>query len=168
MGTLASLGGDGPAVAAGVAAALGLAVPPVPWHTDRTSIAELAAALGVVAGAGAKVALDVALADADRGRRGARAGRRRTGRLLDPPPQAQPGGGGRGRRRAPAGGPRSLVGHARPRMVQEHERAVGGWQAEWETLTDLLRAAGGVAAQVRRDASSGSRSTRRRWPATWG
>ena len=33
-------------------------------------------------------------------------------------------------------------------MAQEHERAVGGWQAEWETLTDLLRAAGGVAAHV--------------------
>ena len=27
---------------------------------------------------------------------------------------------------------------------------MGAWQAEWETLTDLLRAAGGVAAQVRR------------------
>ena len=34
-------------------------------------------------------------------------------------------------------------------MVQEHERAVGGWQAEWQTLTDLLRLAGGSAGRVR-------------------
>ena len=24
-------------------------------------------------------------------------------------------------------------------MPQEHERAAGGWQAEWETLADLIR-----------------------------
>jgi 3-carboxy-cis,cis-muconate cycloisomerase len=34
-------------------------------------------------------------------------------------------------------------------MVQEHERAVGGWQAEWETLTELLRLAGGAAGRMR-------------------
>jgi 3-carboxy-cis,cis-muconate cycloisomerase len=34
-------------------------------------------------------------------------------------------------------------------MVQEHERALGGWQAEWETLTELLRLAGGAAARGR-------------------
>jgi 3-carboxy-cis,cis-muconate cycloisomerase len=31
-------------------------------------------------------------------------------------------------------------------MAQEHERAAGGWQAEWETLLDLLRLTGSTAA----------------------
>jgi 3-carboxy-cis,cis-muconate cycloisomerase len=34
-------------------------------------------------------------------------------------------------------------------MVQEHERAVGAWQSEWQTLTELLRLAGGATGQVR-------------------
>jgi 3-carboxy-cis,cis-muconate cycloisomerase len=33
-------------------------------------------------------------------------------------------------------------------MVQEHERALGGWQAEWEALPDLARLAGGALAQI--------------------
>jgi len=31
-------------------------------------------------------------------------------------------------------------------MVQEHERGAGGWQAEWETLLELLRVTGSAAA----------------------
>jgi 3-carboxy-cis,cis-muconate cycloisomerase len=34
-------------------------------------------------------------------------------------------------------------------MVQEHERAAGAWQAEWETLSDLLRLTGSAAATLR-------------------
>jgi 3-carboxy-cis,cis-muconate cycloisomerase len=34
-------------------------------------------------------------------------------------------------------------------MVQEHERAVGAWQAEWQAIGALLRLAGGIAARVR-------------------
>ncbi|MBK5188144.1 MAG: hypothetical protein JJD97_07845, partial [Gemmatimonadaceae bacterium] len=30
-------------------------------------------------------------------------------------------------------------------MPQEHERALGGWQAEWETLPELVRVAAGAA-----------------------
>jgi 3-carboxy-cis,cis-muconate cycloisomerase len=33
-------------------------------------------------------------------------------------------------------------------MAQEHERAAGGWQAEWQALPDLARYAGGAAARV--------------------
>jgi 3-carboxy-cis,cis-muconate cycloisomerase len=31
-------------------------------------------------------------------------------------------------------------------MPQEHERAAGGWQAEWGTLSDLLTLVGSAAA----------------------
>jgi 3-carboxy-cis,cis-muconate cycloisomerase len=34
-------------------------------------------------------------------------------------------------------------------MDQEHERAVGGWQAEWEPWSDLLRVTGSAAAWAR-------------------
>jgi 3-carboxy-cis,cis-muconate cycloisomerase len=34
-------------------------------------------------------------------------------------------------------------------MTQEHERAAGAWQAEWETLSDLLRLTGSAAAVLR-------------------
>jgi 3-carboxy-cis,cis-muconate cycloisomerase len=33
-------------------------------------------------------------------------------------------------------------------MVQEHERALGGWQAEWDALPDLARLAGGALAHI--------------------
>lgn len=33
-------------------------------------------------------------------------------------------------------------------MVQEHERALGGWQAEWDALPDLARLTGGALAQI--------------------
>jgi 3-carboxy-cis,cis-muconate cycloisomerase len=33
-------------------------------------------------------------------------------------------------------------------MAQEHERAAGGWQAEWAALPGLFRAAGGAVARV--------------------
>jgi 3-carboxy-cis,cis-muconate cycloisomerase len=34
-------------------------------------------------------------------------------------------------------------------MEQEHERAAGAWQAEWGTLSDLLRLTGSAAAWAR-------------------
>jgi 3-carboxy-cis,cis-muconate cycloisomerase len=33
-------------------------------------------------------------------------------------------------------------------MVQEHERALGGWQAEWDALPELARMAGGALATL--------------------
>jgi 3-carboxy-cis,cis-muconate cycloisomerase len=33
-------------------------------------------------------------------------------------------------------------------MLQEHERAAGAWHAEWQALVELLRAAGGAAANT--------------------
>jgi len=143
-GTLAALGAEGLAVAEAMAAELGLAVPPVPWHTDRTVVVELGSALGLVAGVGAKVALDVALLMQTE--------------VAEAAEPAEPGRGGSStlpHKRNPAGAARVLAAHRQAAaavsvlfgaMANEHERAVGGWQAEWETLTSLLRLAGGIAA----------------------
>jgi 3-carboxy-cis,cis-muconate cycloisomerase len=60
-GTLAPLGQDGPRVAALLAEDLGLALPVLPWHTDRLRIIDLAAALARVTAALGKIARDVTL-----------------------------------------------------------------------------------------------------------
>lgn len=134
-----------PEMAASVAQRLGLAEPVIPWHTDRVRPARLACALGVLAGALSKPARDVTLSE-----------HLREG---DPDP-AHPRGGSSAMahkrnpvasvsvlactRRVPG-----LVATMLASMEQEHERAAGAWQAEWGTLTDLLRLTGSAAAWAR-------------------
>src|SRR5580704_8902428 len=60
-GTLASLGDAGQQVAALFATELGLALPVLPWHTDRLRIIDLGVALARVAAALGKIARDVTL-----------------------------------------------------------------------------------------------------------
>jgi 3-carboxy-cis,cis-muconate cycloisomerase len=146
-GTLASLGDAGPAVLAALAGALGLAEPVLPWPTDRTRVAEVAVALGLVSGAGAKIAWDVALLM-----------QTEVAEVREP---ASPGRGGSStlpHKRNPVGAAavgaawrhaNALVGLLLAGLVQEHERAVGAWQAEWPALGSLLKMAGGIAARVR-------------------
>lgn len=146
-GTLASLGAAGPEVLRSLAHDLGLAEPVLPWHTDRTRVAEVASALGLVAGTGAKIAFDVALMMQTE--------------IAEVQEPAAPGRGGSStlpHKRNPVGAAAvgaaerhatSLVGLLLAGMVQEHERAVGAWQAEWQALGSLLRLAGGIAARVR-------------------
>ena len=156
-GTLASLGEAGQRVAGLLAGELGLAVPVLPWHTDRLRIIDLGAALARVAAALGKIARDVTLlAQSEVG-------------------EVSEGGGSPDARndpRAPAASPRRGGSSAMPhkhnpvasiavlgctRQVPglfgillsnaEHElqRAAGAWHAEWEPLTALLRLAGSAA-----------------------
>ncbi len=146
-GTLASLGGEGFEVLEAMAGELGLAVPTMPWHTNRVIVAECASVLGTLAGVGAKIARDVALMM-----------QTEVGEAFEP---AAPGRGGSStlpHKRNPVGASAVSTAHRRASalvavvigaMDDEHERGVGGWQAEWETLTTLLCLAGGVASQVR-------------------
>jgi 3-carboxy-cis,cis-muconate cycloisomerase len=60
-GTLASLGRDGPRVAALLAADLGLAAPALPWHTERLRVIDVAVAMARVTAALGKIARDVTL-----------------------------------------------------------------------------------------------------------
>lgn len=147
VGTLASLADRGPEVVAAMADSLELAVPPLPWHTDRAVVVELASALGLVAGVGSKVAWDVALMMQNE-----------VGEAFEP---SKPGRGGSStlpHKRNPVAAAAVSSAHRQASalvsiifgaMANEHERALGGWQAEWETLTSLLRLAGGIAANVR-------------------
>jgi 3-carboxy-cis,cis-muconate cycloisomerase len=60
-GTLAPLGQVGPGVVVLLAEELGLSVPILPWHTDRSRIAQVAAACGLLSGTLGKIARDVTL-----------------------------------------------------------------------------------------------------------
>ena len=123
------------------ASELELAVPELPWHANRVRVAELGAALAVVVVPLAKIAGDVP-ARADRGRRGLGSAAGGSSTLLH--------------KRNPVG---SAVAVACARQVggyaavltgggaAEHERGLGGWQAEWHALSVRLAFAGGAAAR---------------------
>jgi 3-carboxy-cis,cis-muconate cycloisomerase len=145
VGALAGLGADAPAMLVALAADLGLAAPVLPWHTDRGRIGELAAALGGVVGALGKVAGDVALL------------------AMPEIGEVAEGAGGASSAMPHKRNPAAAVlvtacAHRAPGLVatllaaapQELQRAAGRWQAEWATLTDLLRIVGGAAGHARR------------------
>jgi len=146
-GTLASLGVRGLQVVKLLAEELGLPVPDLPWHTERDRIAVIAATLGVIAGAMAKIAGDVAhLAQTEVG---------------EASEGYAPGKGGSSampQKHNPVD-VTSAIASARlavgvvpvilSAMAQEHERAAGGWQAEWVAVPDLFRFTAGAVERVR-------------------
>lgn len=141
------VGTGDPALADAVAERLGLVAPLLPWHVERVRVAELAGALGTLAGALGKVARDVTLlaqqevgelregGGADRGGSSAMAHKRNPVAAVSVLACT---------RRVPG-----LVATMHASMEQEHERAAGAWQAEWGTLTDLLAFTGSAAAWAR-------------------
>jgi 3-carboxy-cis,cis-muconate cycloisomerase len=146
-GTLASLGDDGPAVARLLAGELGLALPVLPWHTDRSRIVEVAAACAGVSAALAKIARDVTLlAQSEVGevREGGGPGGERRGGSSAMPHKQNPVAA-----IAILGCTRRVPGLAATLIAaaeQEHQRAAGAWHAEWEPFADLLRVTGSAAA----------------------
>ena len=141
-GSLASIGDKGLQVSAALSADLKLALPDLPWHTERDRVAEAATLFGLLAGTLGKMARDISLM-----------AQSEVAELAEP---AAPGRGGSStlpHKRNPvscavvlAAAMRvpGLVGTMLSAMVQEHERALGGWQAEWETLPQIVCLTGGA------------------------
>jgi len=148
-GTLAAIGDEALEVVRLYARELELAEPLLPWHANRQRIAELAAALDAAAGAAAKVGRDIVLLQQSEVGEVAEA----SGGSSSTMPQ----------KRNPV---RSTLAVACARLANahagvllgelahEHERAAGGWHAEWEALSGVLAFAGGSAAAAA-DAVSG-------------
>jgi 3-carboxy-cis,cis-muconate cycloisomerase len=150
-GTLASLGGDGPGVAALLADELRLAAPPLPWHTERLRVIDVAVAMARVTAALGKIARDVTLlAQTEVGEvsegagEAAAAGAPRRGGSSAMPNKRNPVAAVAilGCSRQVPGLLATLVASAE----QEHQRAAGAWHAEWQPFSDLLRLAGSAAA----------------------
>lgn len=146
-GTLAPLGPHGLAVAERLAALLGLPLPDAPWHSHRDRLAEVASALAILAGTCGKIARDTALLM-----------QTEVGEVSEP---AAPGRGASStmpHKRNPvaaamalacAGLAPNLAAAIIAAQVQEHERAVGAWQAEWAAFPMLLLVVSGAVAAVR-------------------
>jgi 3-carboxy-cis,cis-muconate cycloisomerase len=146
-GTLASLGDEGLSVLAALARELELAEPVLPWHTRRMRVGRLGAALALTAGALEKIALDVKLlaqtevGEVAESSQGARGGSSTLPHKHNAVGAALTIACAHGVRGAAA----VLIGA----LAQEHERAAGAWQAEWEALARALALTGGAAAALR-------------------
>ena len=147
-GTLGSLGEKGPAVATALAAQLGLALPmpALPWQTRRGALAGLGATLAIACGQMGKIARDISLM-----------------MQFELSEVAEPSGEGRGgssampHKRNPVRCMIALANAARAPglvatllagLVEEHERALGGWQAEWVAWPELVGCAAGATAAM--------------------
>ena len=146
-GTLASLGDSGTEVLGEFARELGLAEPAVPWHTDRSRIAEVGGALSLLSGVFGKISLDIILM-----------AQTEVGEVSEPAGKGRGGSSTLPHKRNPV---LSVSAAACSRRVQdlsrtlqaavvgEHERAAGAWHSEWEALSDALAFTGGAAVAVR-------------------
>ena len=144
-------------------AELKLALPDIPWHAQRDRIAEVATTLGLLVGTLGKIARDVSLLDADRSRRGVRAGRARTRRLVDDAAQAQSGrlGGDARRRDARA---RARRDDARAPWCRSTSAASAAGTRNGKRCPRSACSAAGALARRRRRSSKVSRSTPGGWP----
>jgi len=141
-GTLASLGPKAMAVEAALAADLGLSVAATPWHAQRDDVAEVATTLGLLTATLGKLARDIALL-----------AQTEVAEAFEP---SAPGRGGSStlpHKRNPVGCAAALaaavrvpglVGTMLSAAVQEHERGLGNWPAEWDTLPEIAMLAAGA------------------------
>ncbi len=145
-GTLAALGNRGQQVGSALGAELNLRYPEAPWHAHRDRLAALICACGVLTGSLGKMARDITLMS--------------QGEVAE---MSEPSGTGRGgsstmpQKRNPVGSVIALAAANRIpglvasflcAMVQEHERAAGGWQSEWPTVATVIQGAGAAAASM--------------------
>jgi 3-carboxy-cis,cis-muconate cycloisomerase len=160
-GTLASLGPSGAQVKSLMAAELGLLDPPLPWHTERLRIIDVAVAMARVTAALSKIARDVTLlaqteiAEVGEGAEAIEPG------SPDPAGRSGPRRGGSSampNKRNPVAAV-AILGCARQAggllatlvasAEQEHQRAAGAWHAEWQPFSHLLQLAVSAAAWAR-------------------
>ena len=141
-GTLASLKEKGPQVAQALADELNLALPDTPWHSQRDRIIELASWYASLCATLGKFANDFALMM-----------QTEVAEVSEPIAEGRGGSSAMPHKRNPVSCAAILAAVARTpglmatlyaSQIQQHERALGGWQAEWETLPQLVMLAGGV------------------------
>jgi 3-carboxy-cis,cis-muconate cycloisomerase len=141
-GTLAALGSHGLDVTAKLAALLKLPAPEAPWHSHRDRLAEVAGALAILCGTCGKIARDVSLLM-----------QTEVGEAFEPAEAGRGGSSSMPHKRNPIAAAAALAAAAMaPQLaatifaaqVQEHERALGGWQAEWPTFPALALVTSGA------------------------
>ena len=134
-GTLAALGDQAMPIAEALASELQLTLPEQPWHTQRDRLAEFGSVLGLIAGSLGKLGRDISLLM-----------QTEAGEVFEPSAPGKGGSSTMPHKRNPVGAA-VLIGAATripgllstlfSAMPQEHERSLGLWHAEWETLPEI-------------------------------
>jgi len=146
-GTLAALGEHALPVSEALARELDLTLPEQPWHTQRDRLVEFAGWLGLLAGTLGKLGRDLSLLmQTD------------VGEAFEPSAPGKGGSSTMPHKRNPVGAAvligaatraPGLVATMLAAMPQEHERSLGLWHAEWETLPELCCLLSGALQQAR-------------------
>jgi 3-carboxy-cis,cis-muconate cycloisomerase len=145
-GSLAGLQGKALAVSDRLAARLDLPEPIVPWHAQRQGLAGLASSLAILIGAVGKIAGDIALL-----------AQTEVGEAFEPKITGRGGSSAMAHKRNPTGCQVALSAAIRaPHLAatiiaalpQQHERGLGGWQAEGPVLAELFHLVHGALAAM--------------------
>ncbi|POA32945.1 MULTISPECIES: 3-carboxy-cis,cis-muconate cycloisomerase [unclassified Pseudomonas] len=145
-GTLAALGEQAMPIAEALAQELHLTLPEQPWHTQRDRLVEFGAALGLIAGSLGKLGRDISLLM-----------QTEAAEVFEPSAPGKGGSSTMPHKRNPVGAA-VLIGAATrvpgllstlfSAMPQEHERSLGLWHAEWETLPEICCLVSGALQQA--------------------
>jgi 3-carboxy-cis,cis-muconate cycloisomerase len=147
VGTLAAVADRGLELAAVLARDLKLDLPELPWHSHRDRFAEVAASLGLLVGSLGKIARDISLMS-----------QTEIDEVLEPSGAGRGGSSTMPHKRNPVSSAVILAAALRvpglvsimlTSLVQEHERGLGGWHAEWETLPEIFRLTAGALAHMK-------------------
>ena len=145
-GTLAALGEQAMPIAEALAQELDLGLPDQPWHTQRDRLVEFGAVLGLLAGSLGKLGRDISLLM-----------QTEAAEVFEPSAPGKGGSSTMPHKRNPVGAAvlisaatrvPGLVSTLFSAMPQEHERSLGLWHAEWETLPEICCLVSGALQQA--------------------
>jgi 3-carboxy-cis,cis-muconate cycloisomerase len=142
VGTLAALGTHAPAIAKHLAEELSLPLPALPWHSHRDRIAEIATTFGLLSGSLNKIAHDLSLHM-----------QTEVQELAEPSAPGRGGSSTMPHKQNPVACAAILGATLRvpgfvstmlAAMPQDHQRGLGSWHTEWETLPEIIRLSAGA------------------------
>ncbi|MBO9544996.1 3-carboxy-cis,cis-muconate cycloisomerase [Caulobacter sp.] len=145
-GSLAGLDGQAHAVLASLSVLLDLPPATTPWHSRREGLAGLASSLAILTGAVGKIAGDIALL-----------AQGEVAEAFEPRVEGRGGSSAMAHKRNPTSCQVALSAAIRaPHLAatitaalpQQHERGLGGWQAEAPVLADLFQLTHGALAAM--------------------
>ncbi|HTX03227.1 MAG TPA: adenylosuccinate lyase family protein [Candidatus Acidoferrales bacterium] len=146
-GTLASLGNRGRAVCIELGAELNLRVPDAPWHSSRSTIAHVAALLGIICGSLAKFATDIVLLM-----------QTEVAEVFEPYERGRGSSSTMPQKRNPiaseyilacARGVHARVAVALAALAGDHERSTGPWQSEPLAVPEIFVLSAGAVQHAR-------------------
>ncbi len=141
-GSLASLQDQGSAVVQAFAAQLNLTVPACTWHGERDRMVEIASTLTLIVGNVGKIAKDWSLLM-----------QTEIAEVFEPAAKGRGGSSTMPHKRNPVAAASILAAANRvpalmasvyQSMVQEHERALGAWHAEWLAIPEIFQLCAGA------------------------